>query len=196
MPTPTVAETFRAKRLLSDLPVTGGASEAAKRRRCVRFDDEHHLEGEEKDGNWTEAEAKTSRSSSPFAGCDMRLCEELYTSSSSDPEDEIEDEQHIEEREATNSGLGNHPWMRIDYEASESASSSDPIVVPMMPLITPPSSPRTIRALSVDGETMELTTICEWPSNLTVDNAITAALELVPYHHDALETRRMSSVGP
>jgi hypothetical protein len=107
----------------------------------------------------------------------MRLCEELYTSSSSDAEDEIEDEQHIEERAATNSGLGNHPWMRIDYEASESASSSDP------------SSPRTIRALSVDGETVvELTTICEWPSNLTADNAITAALELVPYHDNALET--------
>jgi len=41
--------------------------------------------------------------------------------------------------------------------------------------------------------------ICEWPSGLTVDNAITAALELVPSsHHDALVdvmARRMSAVG-
>ena len=55
----TVAETYRAKRFLSDFPVTGGASEAAKRGRCVRFDDEDRLEGEEKDGNWTEAEGRS-----------------------------------------------------------------------------------------------------------------------------------------
>ncbi|KAL7548198.1 hypothetical protein ACHAWF_011495 [Thalassiosira exigua] len=48
------------------------------------------------------------------------------------------------------------------------------------PLITPPSSPRRICTVSCDGVTTEEATICEWPCNLTVDNAITAALESSP----------------
>ena len=43
------------------------------------------------------------------------------------------------------------------------------------PLITPPSSPRRIRTLSVDGLMEEEATVCEWPFNLTVDNALMAA---------------------
>ena len=43
------------------------------------------------------------------------------------------------------------------------------------PLITPPSSPRRIRTLSVDGLMEEEATVCEWPCNLTVDNALMAA---------------------
>lgn len=48
------------------------------------------------------------------------------------------------------------------------------------PLITPPSSPQRIRTLSIDGATTEEATICEWPCNLTVDNAITSAVEQHP----------------
>ena len=147
----------------------------------------------------------------------MRLCEELYASSSSfDPEDKDEDEDEDEdkdraeeERATTDTGHGDRPWTyRVDREdpyhecSSSSSSSSDVdvaavVVAPMMPLITPPSSPRTIRAPSVDGASYEWTTICEWPSNLIVECAMTVALELLPYRDDAAveATRRTSSLG-
>ena len=60
--------------------------------------------------------------------------------------------------------------------------------MPIMPLITPPSSPRRIQIIVSftlnSGDTImnimeEEAAICEWPCNLTVDNAITAALELL-----------------
>ena len=46
-----------------------------------------------------------------------------------------------------------------------------------MPLITPPSSPRRIYTVNMDNGDEEEATICEWPSNLAVDIAITAASE-------------------
>lgn len=51
----------------------------------------------------------------------------------------------------------------------------------LTPLITPPSSPRRVvcNISSENGNvTEEEAVICEWPCNLTVDNAITSALEL------------------
>lgn len=57
----------------------------------------------------------------------------------------------------------------------------------MEPLITPPSSPRRVCTFLEDGYSEE-TTICEWPCNLTVDIAITTALESVP------PSRRLSQV--
>lgn len=51
----------------------------------------------------------------------------------------------------------------------------------LTPLITPPSSPRKVvcNISSENGKvTEEEAVICEWPCNLTVDNAITSALEL------------------
>ena len=51
----------------------------------------------------------------------------------------------------------------------------------LTPLITPPSSPRRVvyNISSDNGKvTEEEAVICEWPCNLTVDNAITSALEL------------------
>ena len=51
----------------------------------------------------------------------------------------------------------------------------------LTPLITPPSSPRRVvcNISSENGKvTEEEAVICEWPCNLTVDNAITSALEL------------------
>lgn len=48
----------------------------------------------------------------------------------------------------------------------------------LTPLITPPPTPRRDLS-STDGVmTSDETVICEWPCNLTVDNAITSALEL------------------
>ena len=150
--------------------------------------------------------AKTSRPSSPFAICDRSLCEELYPSSSSSSSSFLDggidgDEQQSETAWSRSSstppsgddddGLGNNLRIYVDYDAA----SSDDV---MPPLITPPSSPRRIRTMSVDGLTTEVATICEWPSNLAVDNAITASLELVPYdsREAAMRTRRMSAVGP
>ncbi len=57
----------------------------------------------------------------------------------------------------------------------------------MEPLITPPSSPRRVCTFLDDGNSEEAT-ICEWPCNLTVDIAITAALESMP------PMRRLSQV--
>jgi hypothetical protein len=45
---------------------------------------------------------------------------------------------------------------------------------PIAPLITPPASPKRIHTVSKYGEEEEAT-ICEWPCNLAVDIAITAA---------------------
>jgi hypothetical protein len=53
----------------------------------------------------------------------------------------------------------------------------------LTPLITPPSSPRReVCNIPSDGQVAEgeAVVICEWPCNLTVDNAITSALELPP----------------
>lgn len=49
----------------------------------------------------------------------------------------------------------------------------------LTPLITPPPTPRRDVSSSNGGNSDE-TVICEWPCNLTVDNAITSALELPP----------------
>lgn len=92
-----------------------------------------------------------------------------------------------------NDNYGDGDEDNVDESGSEEYS---PTIVaqrspsmPIMPLITPPSSPRRIQVvLSTldDGSGVTTTimeeeaTICEWPCNLTVDNAITAALELVP----------------
>ena len=43
-----------------------------------------------------------------------------------------------------------------------------------IPLLTPPASP-----LRIDGDEGD-TTICEWPSNLTVDSAMVATMDLRP----------------
>ena len=66
--------------------------------------------------------------------------------------------------------------LKISLRACEECSKND---MPT-PLITPPSSPQRIRTLSIDGATTEEATICEWPCNLTVDNAITSAVEQHP----------------
>mmetsp|Transcript_154 Transcript_154/g.274 ORF Transcript_154/g.274 Transcript_154/m.274 type:complete len:229 (-) Transcript_154:287-973(-) len=121
---------------------------------------------------------KKSRPASPFAGCDRRLCEELYMTSSPLNESRGEAEELLF-RVNSNSSLGNNLTISITACNDHRLDSTAEAVMPM-PLITPPSSPRTIRTVSYDGVTTEEATICEWPCNLTVDNAITAALELAP----------------
>ena len=83
--------------------------------------------------------------------------------SSSDEEEEELDRQLGEE--LTSQGLG-----------AEEERNKTPV-----PLLTPPGSPLTIE---VDGDK---TTVCEWPSNLTVDSAMTAASELRPMSPASLE---------
>jgi len=207
---PTTAETSQVKRLLSDLLLIGGEQNSNKRLRVRFDDkvemhssdksgeeydslsNEEHDEDEEvdfvlsigEDGDWDytitippapaeefkadSSQCKNSRPASPFAGCE--LCEELY----------MMDEGPLL-RVDSNSSLGNN--LKISLKAcndnhhfdATSAAAAMP-----MPLITPPSSPRRVRTFSCDGVTTEEATICEWPYNLTVDNAITSALESAP----------------
>jgi hypothetical protein len=51
-----------------------------------------------------------------------------------------------------------------------------------IPLLTPPSSPFT---MTIDGDVP--TAVCEWPSNLVVDSAMTVACELSPLSLASLE---------
>ena len=64
------------------------------------------------------------------------------------------------------SGAGNHP------------QSVDGTTALLTPLITPPESPRRESSSSDGTMSNDVTVICEWPFNLTVDNAITSAKEL------------------
>jgi len=63
----------------------------------------------------------------------------------------------------------------IDGSSETPVKESDPV-----PLLTPPSTP--IEARWSSGQI----SICEWPSNLAVDNALTAAIELRPLSPSSL----------
>mmetsp|Transcript_31102 Transcript_31102/g.66216 ORF Transcript_31102/g.66216 Transcript_31102/m.66216 type:complete len:236 (+) Transcript_31102:208-915(+) len=124
--------------------------------------------------------SKRIRSPSPFAGCDHRLCGEPSTVSHPNPCNGEEDDEWSLCRVDSNNSLGNN--LKISLKACNDAhdlGASAEAAMPT-PLITPPSSPRRVQTFSGDGMTSEEATICEWPCNLTVDNAITAALELAP----------------
>lgn len=125
------------------------------------------------------APCRKTRTASPFAGCDRRLHEELYTMPSSSNVDSYDEHEGLL-RVNSNSSLGNNLKISIKKcnDSSLDASAADAISMP--PLITPPSSPRRIRTVCLDGVTTEEATICEWPCNLAVDNAITAAFEWAP----------------
>ena len=97
--------------------------------------------------------------------------------------DEDMNEEPLLRVNSTNS-LGSLVVEKTSLKISISECNQDNNTAAMTPLITPPSSPRRIRTLSVDGATTEEATICEWPCNLTVDNAITAALECSPTLYD------------
>lgn len=128
---------------------------------------------------------KNIRAASPFAGSDQQLFEELYMMPSY-PSDESMGEEAEGQllRVSSNNSLGNNLKISIkacnDKHAPGVDDTSAAATMVPMPLITPPSSPRRVRTYSMDGVTMEEATICEWPYNLTVENAITAALELAP----------------
>ncbi|KAL7458255.1 hypothetical protein ACHAWC_009815 [Mediolabrus comicus] len=70
---------------------------------------------------------------------------------------------------------------KVGARSPPSPPYGDDESVMLTPLITPPSSPRRVvcNISSENGKvTEEEAVICEWPCNLTVDNAITSALEL------------------
>ena len=77
----------------------------------------------------------------------------------------------------SNGSLGNN--LKISLWACNDPRSASDDRVPT-PLITPPACPKRIRTMSIDGAMTEETTICEWPSGLTVDSALISALESAP----------------
>lgn len=115
---------------------------------------------------------------SPFTGCThhRQSCDLLMSPMASSNADA--GDGPLCRADSTNS-LGNN--LTISLAALDKPQRGEaPSATTPTPLITPPSSPRKVRTVSCDGVTSEETTICEWPSNLTVDNAITAALESAP----------------
>lgn len=67
----------------------------------------------------------------------------------------------------------------LNQQSGESSSREEN---PPVPLLTPPQSPLTIQ---VDEGTTA--TVCEWPSNLAVDSALTAAIGLRPMSPNSLQ---------
>ena len=66
------------------------------------------------------------------------------------------------------------------FDYPEKSDSNDKEKTPV-PLLTPPNSPLTF---ACDGD---VATVCEWPYNLVVDSAMTAACELTPMSLSSLE---------
>lgn len=64
----------------------------------------------------------------------------------------------------------------LDEKCSQQRNDCDPI-----PLLTPPSSPIVVNS------NKGTTTVCEWPSNLTVDSAMTSAIALRPLSPNSLQ---------
>lgn len=115
----------------------------------------------------------TLRPTSPLAESGQ-LSQELYSSSAD--EDElctIEEDKHTSSStiDSKTEGSTTTATLKISLEACNRVTETEP-----MPLITPPASPRRVRTFSLGGVPEDVT-ICEWPCNLAVDNAITAALE-------------------
>ncbi len=149
---------------------------------------------------------KITRPASPFAGSDRRLCEELYIPPASSSEDggdccpccegilnmmTLPSSTYPSPRSSINSwqsSLGNNLKIFIPSSSDEddddnaAAGAKSPLVnvalLTPTPLITPPLSPRRESDSSDGSVPTGETIICEWPCNLTVDNAITSALEL------------------
>ncbi|KAL3794633.1 hypothetical protein HJC23_010061 [Cyclotella cryptica] len=195
---PCVAANSRIKRLLSSVPPTSEYSHPKKKRTRVRFDDNIQVFGRESedepeslsvgdiddddvefllsvgeggqiDDNFTTKEFAARKHHnltnligqpmSPIEGCYICFADELC---SSDDEDKFVEDDLI---------AAENTFLKISIDATNGASSSTP---PMAPLITPPASPRRVHSVSVNGVEEEVT-ICEWPCNLAVDIAITAA---------------------
>ena len=150
-----------------------------------------------------------ARPTSPFAGSDRRLCEELYWPPSSFGVEEeggdccaccegifdtITFQSTTDSKSTSRSistwqnSLGGNLKIFIPNAGDEGASfesgagnhpqSVDGTTALLTPLITPPESPRRESSSSDGTMSNDVTVICEWPFNLTVDNAITSAKEL------------------
>ena len=145
----------------------------------------------------------TTRPASPFAGSDRRLCEELYMSPSSSSVDGVcaccegipttmmlssfsFNYSRSSSMNWPSIGLGNNLKILIPSSTSSDEDEAtfakgppqqndDDDAASLTPLITPPSSPGKLTNGTMTDDSV---VICEWPCNLTVDNAITSALEL------------------
>lgn len=140
------------------------------------------------------------RPGSPHAGCDRRLCEELYDimmdshqAAEEEEDQDIDDDEELSPPSRCSNSfcgggggcggglLGNNLKISITACNHDNSCGGDgDCKAAPIPLIPPPASPRRIRTYSIDGIASEEATICEWPCNLTVDNAITSALESAP----------------
>lgn len=70
---------------------------------------------------------------------------------------------------------------QLSEELQDSGGDDDRTNTPV-PLLTPPASP--VQVESEEG----FTTICEWPSNLAIDNALTSVIGLRPPSPSSLQT--------
>jgi hypothetical protein len=99
------------------------------------------------------------RPMSPIEGCEHFLSDGFCSDSS-------ELDQELMQNTTIND-IG--PSLKISIDACNRAPLPD-----IAPLITPPASPKRVHTVSKYGEEEEAT-ICEWPSNLAVDIAMTIA---------------------
>lgn len=98
----------------------------------------------------------------PVHSLSMRMYEREYLSP--DGEEDNEYERRMGEE--------------LDEKCSQQRNDCDPI-----PLLTPPASPIVVNS------NKGTTTVCEWPSNLTVDSAMTSAIALRPLSPNSLQQR-------
>ena len=124
------------------------------------------------DGDW-DYTISSNKDAPPAKDAQKRPLEGALPFPGAAAKDQEEGEEEPLLRVSSTNSLGNN--LTISLRA---CGNGEDAAAPT-PLITPPSSPRRIRTLSFDGQTEEAT-ICEWPCNLTVDNAITAAVEAGP----------------
>jgi hypothetical protein len=101
---------------------------------------------------------------SDFPMTRLQMRRESPAISSSEDEEEELDRQLEEELKSQEQSVGNDSRKKTP-----------------VPLLTPPGSPLTI---VLDGHT---TTVCEWPSNMAVDSAMTAVSQLRPMSPASLE---------
>ena len=185
---PTIAKTSHAKALMSNLFMGGQLLDieeidTTKKSKRVRFTDINNME--------TSDDSKSLEDVSMLdedeGDDDVDFVLSIATILSHEQDDDeglrskppfynMNDEVTEEPLLRVNS-TDNLETLNISLEACEEACSKNDMHTP---LITPPSSPQQIRTLSIDGATTEEATICEWPCNLTVDNAITSAVEQHP----------------
>ena len=166
--TPVENALTHAKRVLSSSALVGPASMATslptllspKRIRRVSEADERSSDEDMIPSEFSLGPVADMQGTS--AGFCLKTYEVNPLVSTSDEDEDEQDRQLSEE---------------LEQDVTEQERESTPI-----PFLTPPASP--LRVESEEGTT----TACEWPSNLTVDSAWTAAIDLRPPSPKSLQT--------